>query len=106
MKDPLVTAIRVLACIVSAGLALYAYIDKTNELTELRLAIPMMSKAVKRLEEENIRLKYEIDRFESPIHLMELQRNPEFSHLKYPYLADQIILPAAKLDSQRESTHE
>lgn len=85
--------LRIFACIVIAGIALYAYIDKQNELTELRIAIPFLSKELKAIQEENTRLQYEIDRFESPIRLMELMRKPEFSHLKYPYLPEIIILP-------------
>lgn len=89
-------AFRVFICIVVAGVSLFAYIDKQNELTELRLMIPSLTKEVKSIQEENIRLKYEIERFESPIHLMELMRKPEYSHLKYPYLSEEIFLPKAK----------
>ena len=85
-------ALRIFICIVVAGLTLYFYIDKQNELVELRLAIPTLDKEVKAALEENTRLQYEIDRFESPIHLMELARKPEFSHLKYPYTKDIVIL--------------
>lgn len=74
-------------------MTLFGYIEKQNDLTELRLAIPALAKEVKSLQEENIRLTYEIEHFESPIHLMELMRKPEFSHLKYPYLNDEIFLP-------------
>lgn len=74
-------------------MTLFGYIEKQNELTELRLAIPSLAKEVKSLQEENIRLTYEIEHFESPIHLMELMRKPEFSHLKYPFLPDEIFLP-------------
>lgn len=87
---------RIFICILIAGLTLYLFIDKQNDLTELRLAIPVWTKEVKSIQEENIRLKYEIDRFESPIHLMELMRKPEFGHLKYPYINEVIILPADK----------
>lgn len=85
--------IRVAFCIFIAGMTLYFYIDKQNELTELRLAIPVLAKEVKGINEENIRLRYEIDRFESPIHLIELLRKPEFSHLHYPYVKEILILP-------------
>lgn len=85
-------SMRFFVCIFTAGVALFAYIDKQNELTELRLAIPALAKDIKNIHEENIRLKYEIDSFESPIHLMELVRKPEFGHLKYPYLNDEIFL--------------
>lgn len=92
-RPPLLAlGVRCLVCIFTASLALFAYIEKQNELTELRLAIPMVAKDVKALQEENTRLKYEVDRFESPIHLMELMRKPEFSHLKFPYVKDEVFL--------------
>lgn len=88
-------AIRLLICICAGVSTLYASIYKQNELTELRLALPALAKRVKNLQDENIRLQFEIDRFESPIHLMEIARKPEFSHLKYPYLKDEIFLQGA-----------
>ena len=83
---------RLILCIFGACFALYTYIDRQNDLVELRLQHPALAKDVKAIQEENIRLQYEIDRFESPIHLMELSRNPEFSHLKFPYAKDVIML--------------
>lgn len=84
-------------CIAAASVTIYEYIDKQNDLTELRLAIPALEKEVKHIQEENIRLRYEINQFESPIHLIELSRRPEFGHLKYPYLDKILILPEGKL---------
>ena len=71
-------------CISFAGLLLYKSIDKLNELTELRLSIPVLSRQVKEIHEENLELQYAIECFESPLHLMELARKPEFGHLHYP----------------------
>ncbi len=85
--------LRLYMCIITAGLTLYAYIEKQNELTELRLAIPALTKEVKNIQEENIRLTYAIEQFESPIRLMETMRKPEYSHLKYPYLNEEVFLP-------------
>lgn len=87
------TFFRAVICISAAGLALFAYINQHNLLIDLRRKIPLLSKDVKDLQEENNRLKYEIDRFESPIHLMELLRKPEFSHLEYVYTRDIIEIP-------------
>jgi hypothetical protein len=92
-KYPHFFVLRLFICILAAGFTLFAYIEKQNELTELRLAIPLLAKEVKDLQEGNIRLTYEIEHFESPIHLMELMRKPEFSHLKYPLLSDIVFLP-------------
>lgn len=85
--------IRILICILMAGITLYAHIEKNNELVELRLAIPLLKRDVKVAQEENIRLQYEIERFESPVHLMELSRKPEFSHLRYPRLNEVSLIP-------------
>ncbi|MBS4167299.1 MULTISPECIES: hypothetical protein [unclassified Neochlamydia] len=85
--------IKLFICVVLAGLVLYTYIFKQNELTELRMAIPSLAKEVRTIHEENNRLKYEIDQFESPIHLMELMRMPEFSALKFAYNSQVIVLP-------------
>lgn len=89
--------IRLLICISFAGLALYKYIDKLNELTELRLSVPVLTREVKEIREKNLELKYAIDTFESPLHLMELARKPEFGHLKYPSINEIIQLPETAL---------
>lgn len=81
---------RILICICVFGLCLYSYLDKQNELTHLRLCIPVVAKEVKDLKEEDVRLQFEIDLFESPQHLMELIAHSEYSHLKHP-LVKQII---------------
>jgi hypothetical protein len=102
-SNPSLMLVQVFLCILIAGFTVYAYIDKHNELTELRLAIPALAKEVKQIQEENIRLMYDINQFESPIHLMQLARKPEFGHLKYPYFEDEIILLEGKItdDVQR-----
>lgn len=92
-KQPFFSTLRIFVCIFAAGLTLFGYIEKQNELTELRLAIPTLDKEVKSLQEENTRLAYEIAHFESPAHLMELMRKPEYSHLRFPYVNEEIFLP-------------
>ena len=87
--------LKLFICIATAGITLFAYIENQNDLTELRIAIPALAIEVSEIQEENTRLKYEIERFESPIALMELMRKPEYSHLKYPYLNEEIFLPKA-----------
>jgi hypothetical protein len=92
------TALCMLICIVTAVITLWAYIDKQNDLTELRMAIPAVAKDLKAIQEENTRLRYEVEQFQNPVHLMELMRKPEFSHLKFPYLQDEIIMPAGEVN--------
>lgn len=84
--------IRLFICIFCVGLTLYKSIDDLNDLTELQLAIPALSKELQEIKEKNLELRYEIERFESPLHLMELSRQPEFGHLKYPSINEVTIL--------------
>jgi len=84
---------RIFFCIFVTSLLLYSYVNRQNALTSLRLEIPPLAKEVKKLQEDNARLEFDIDRFENPINLMKLARQPEYSHLKHPYTKDIIILP-------------
>jgi hypothetical protein len=95
--------IRLLICISFAGLVLYKYIDKLNDLTELRLSIPVLAREVKEIREQNLELQYAIDCFESPLHLMELARKPEFGHLKYPILNDVLQLPETPISCSEDN---
>jgi cell division protein FtsL len=83
---------RFFVCITFAALILYKSIDNQNDLTELQLAIPSLEKEVQDIREKNLELQYEIERFESPLHLMELARQPEYGHLKYPSINEIVIL--------------
>lgn len=94
--------IRLLICISFAGLMLYKYIDKLNDLTELRLSIPTLAREVKEIHEQNLELQYAIDCFESPLHLMELARKPEFGHLKYPFINEILLLPETPIVCLKE----
>jgi cell division protein FtsB len=87
--------IRILFCIFCLGIFLYSYIEKQNVITELRLAIPSVSKELQSIQEENTRLRFEIDQFENPQHLLELSRRPEYRHLKHPLLKDIIMIPTS-----------
>lgn len=83
---------RLLFCIFFAGLTLYKTIDKSNELTELQISIPLLMQQLKEIEEKNLELRYIIEQFESPLHLIELARKPEFGHLKYPTFEEVTVI--------------
>lgn len=83
---------RVLVCITFFGLLLYSYVDKQNDVTRLRLEIPQLAKEIKDLREENTRLQYEIDLFESPQNLIQLASHSEFAHLKHPMVKDIVTM--------------
>lgn len=72
------------------------YINLQNELTELQLQIPPLAKEARAISEENSNLQYEVEQFESPGHLMELAKKPEFGYLKHPLIKDIIVIPREK----------
>lgn len=80
------------SCIFALGLTLYSIIQKQNQLTELRLQIPLLAKEVKAIQDENTALQYQVYQFEAPMHLLELSRKPEFSHMKHPLNKDIVII--------------
>lgn len=87
------------------GYCLYSYIDQQNTLTQLRISIPSLAKEIRIIREENMRLKYEIDLFESPEHLLQLSRHCEFSHLKHPLVKEILTVQkgeALELASQEQ----
>lgn len=94
--------LRVSICMAALLSSLYGYLCLQNEITKRRLEIPILAKEINTLKEQNVCLHYEIDRFESPEHLMELASHKEFSHLKQPWLKDVIAMKAqAPLEWER-----
>ncbi len=83
---------RLGCCLLAFAFALYLYINAHNHLIETQLAIPPLQKKIRDVTAENGRLQFEIDRFESPAHLMQLADQPEYSHLKPVYLPDILII--------------
>ena len=43
-----------------------------------------------------MRLSFAIEKFENPLHLMELARKPEFSHLKHPLVTEVVTVELPK----------
>jgi cell division protein FtsL len=78
--------IRLSILIIFLSSCLYLYIDKQNYLTSLRISLFEVEKKIAVIQEENKRLQYEIEQFESPSHLMDLARSIEFSHLQHPFV--------------------
>jgi hypothetical protein len=89
--------VRILVCVFFFSLSLYFYVEKNNYLTQLRLEIPEVAEEVAIVKEKSVGLRYEIERLESPLRLMELQRTPEFRHLHYPCISQVWILPQTPL---------
>jgi len=84
--------VRVFFCIAAVGFWLYAAVDLQTRLTAIRIQIPPLAREVSRIEEANTRLRYEIEKFENPRHLLQLARRPEFGHLRFPKQEEVIVL--------------
>jgi len=82
-------------CVSVFGCCLFSYLEKQNEVTELKIQLPEMERKIALIREESRRLRYEIDQFENPSHLIELAHRPEFSHLKHPLLREILTVPEA-----------
>lgn len=92
--------LRLGLCLGVLGIFLYSYLEKQNELTELKILLPQMEKEVNLIREENRRLAYEVDRFENPSHLIEIAHYPEYGHLKHPLLKEILTVPEALASSE------
>lgn len=92
--------LRLGLCLSVSGLFLYSYLEKQNELTELKILLPQIEKDVNLIREENRRLAYEVDRFENPAHLIEIAHYPEYGHLRHPLLKEILTVPEALASSE------
>jgi hypothetical protein len=86
---------RLGVCLGTAGICLYSYLDLQNRQTKLKILLPEKQKQVDLVLEENRRLAYEVDQFESPANLIEMAHRPEFAHLKHPLLKEILTVPEA-----------
>lgn len=85
--------LRMLCCLAVFALYLYHIIQKQNAINYLSLQIPKITRDLRAIEEENVRLRFEIECFESPDQLMRLVRTQEYTHLRYPLLKEVFSLP-------------
>ena len=85
--------LRLSFCFAVFGFCLYSYLEMQNHLTHLKIKLPDVDQATRLIREENRRLSYEVDQFQSPSHLIELAHRPEFSHLKHPILQEVLTVP-------------
>lgn len=100
MRQKKGVVLQVVLSFMMMSACLFSYLEKQNQLTELRIYVPKLVKEVKSIQEENTRLRYQIQEFEGPEHLMLLVADPKFSHLKYPLNKEILVLQDV---SQKES---
>lgn len=87
--------IPIFVCILFIGFCLYSYIDLQNEITNLRIQVPKLGAKVRKIEEENLGLLFEIEKFENPENLMKIAQKKEFSHLRFPFNQEVLSLKAS-----------
>lgn len=87
-------------CVTVFGWCLFSYLDKQNEVTQLKIQLPDLEKKIGVLREESRRLRYEISQFENPSHLIEVAHRPEFGHLKHPLLREILTVSEAMATNQ------
>jgi hypothetical protein len=85
-----------LCCFFVLGLCSILYLEKQNKLTQMRLYAPKLAQEIKGIQEENARLRYQLQEFESPGHLMQFLQEERFSHLKHPACKDILVLLEGK----------
>lgn len=86
---------KLVFCLSVFAYSLYSYLNQQNELTGLKIALPLVEKEIQLVREENRRLSYEIEQFENPAHLIELCASPEYAHLKHPLIKEILTVPEA-----------
>ena len=82
---------------------LYSYLNVQNEMTQLKIDLPRIEKEISQIEEENRRLSYRVEQFESPSHLMELSHRPEYAHLRHPLMKEVITVPEVFVNNESYS---
>ena len=88
MKGLATFFLRFFISVAFAGFALYSYLTEQNKCTELKMRLPKIVKEIEAITQENAQLQYQIICFESPDHLLQLAKNPEYAHLKFPFVQD------------------
>ncbi len=84
------------------GGCLLTYLEKQNELTQLKLHVPKLAHEVKMIGEENMQLQYRLQEFERPDNLLKIAGEARFCHLKYPLGKDVLVLQEQSSLTQEE----
>ena|SRR3989338_1810058 len=81
------------------GCSLFSYLHTQNEVSKLKMELPMIAKEIESLYSENQKLKFEVECFENPLHLIELARQPQFSHMRFPMENEILSIPPKEKES-------
>lgn len=66
------------------ALLLFIYIKEHHEILTLRMHIPLMEKEIREIKEDNLQMEFTLREFLNSHHLIQLARDPTYSHLVYP----------------------
>lgn len=86
--------LKLTVCIAACAYAGYGQIEEQNQVTAMRMQIPRLQQEITAIEEEIERLRFDLDTFENPSNLMMMAKHSEFSHLRFPYHEDVLVLQA------------
>lgn len=79
-------------CLLTLGGCLINYLERQNTLTQLRLYVPKLSLEIKGIQEEISQLKYNIQEFENPDHLLKLASDFSSGYLKHPLEKEILVI--------------
>ncbi len=84
-------------CVAVFGWGLFSYLNKQQELAQIKVQLPELEKRLHLIQEENRRMLCEIEELENPSRLIEIVHRPEFGYLKHPLLREILTVPEAIL---------
>ena len=96
MKKKRAIILQVVSCLIAVSACWLSYLEKQNELTQLRLYAPKLAKEVREIKEENAHLHYQLQELQSPQKLLELAADPKFAHLKHPLGKNILVLEGSQ----------
>jgi len=70
------------------------------------MELPAKAKQLKKLEEETMHLRYRIEQFESPAHLVALAQTAPYSHLKHPSTDTVVVMEEGRLPKKEPEPQE
>lgn len=87
------------------GSALFYYLETQNELSTLKMAMPLLAKEIEEIGAHNQRLRFEVECFENPLHLMQLLDQPQFSHMRFPLETEVLAIAPKKSEPVNPSSN-
>lgn len=80
--------VKLIICFAAFSFYLYSVLERQNYLNYLSYKLPLVEKELKTLEEDNVKLSYQIEEFSDPNNLLQLIKENTYSHLRYPVQQD------------------